>query len=88
MNEDKLNSLRKEVDALDKEMIGLLKKRFKLAIDIWEIKKPLGMKIKNSRREKEIIDRITRESGFNRRFVKKLCNIIFKESRRIQREAC
>jgi monofunctional chorismate mutase len=81
-----LNKLRKEVDKLDKEMITLLKKRFKIAIEIWKIKKPLGMKIKNPKREKEIIDNFAKESGFNKKFVKELYNIIFIESRRLQRE--
>ncbi len=87
MNEEKLKELRDEVDNLDKEMVKLFKRRFDLAIEIWKIKKPLGMKIKNEKREEEIIDKVTEESGFNRVFVKKLYNNIFQESRRLQRNA-
>ena len=82
----KLNNLRNQVDKLDKELTKLLKKRFQIAIEIWKIKKPLGMKIKNPKREREIIDKVTKESGFSKKFVKKLYNTLFEESRRIQNE--
>jgi chorismate mutase/prephenate dehydratase len=87
MSEENLNKLRSEVDNLDKDMIKLFKKRFLLAIEIWKIKKPLGMKIKNPQREKEIIEKVTLESGFPKSFVKKLYNLLFVETRKIQRKA-
>ena len=83
---NKLISYRNDVDRLDKELIKLFKKRFLLALKIWKIKKPLKMKIKNPKREKEIIDKITKESGFNRKFVKRLYSVIFEESRIIQKQ--
>jgi len=87
MKDKELKKLRAEVDKLDLEMIELFKKRFVIAKKIWKIKKPLGMKIKNPKREKEIIDNFTKKSGFNKNFVKKLFNIIFEESRRIQKNS-
>ncbi len=86
MEEKKLKNLREQVDKLDKELINLLKERFDLAVDIWKIKKPLGMKIKNPKREKEIIDNVSLESGLSEFFVRKLYNVIFAESRRLQRK--
>ena len=85
--ENNLANLRKEVDKLDYDIIKLLKKRFELAIKIWRIKKPLGMKIKNQKREKEIIEGIIKKSGFDRKFVNKLYNNLFEESRRIQNKS-
>jgi chorismate mutase len=85
--ENNLVNLRKEVDKLDLDMIKLLKKRFELAIKIWKIKKPLGMKIKNSKREKEIIHGIVKRSSFDKKFVTKLYNNLFEESRRIQNKS-
>ncbi|MFA5855749.1 MAG: chorismate mutase [Candidatus Pacearchaeota archaeon] len=82
-----LKKLRNEVDILDKELIKYFKKRFEIAKKIWKIKKPLGMKIKNSKREMEIIEKVTKESGFDKRFVKKLYNFIFEETRKVQRKA-
>jgi chorismate mutase / prephenate dehydratase len=87
MKEDKLTELRNEVDNLDKEMIRLFKKRFEIAVEIWRIKKPLGMKIKNEKREREIIDSVVKESGFNRSFVEKLYNMLFVETRKVQKKA-
>jgi chorismate mutase len=85
--ENNLMSLRKEVDKLDYDLIKLFRKRFELAIKIWKIKKPLGMKIKNPKREKEIIESIVKKSGFDKNFVNKLYNNIFEESRRIQNKS-
>ena len=87
MNNNHLAEYRKEVDRLDLDLIKLFKKRFELAIKIWEIKKPLGMKIKNSKREKEIINGIVKRSGFDKKFVTKLYNNIFEESRKIQKNS-
>ncbi|MDP2925019.1 MAG: chorismate mutase [Nanoarchaeota archaeon] len=85
--EDKLNRLRKEINKIDKDVFRLLKKRLNIAIDIWKIRKPLGMKIKDPKREKEIIEKVIKESGIDKKFVKRYYRLLFKETRRIQKKS-
>lgn len=55
-----LKELRKEIDAIDEEILKLLNQRAKLAKRAGEIKKSMGLEVHVPEREREIINRIIR----------------------------
>jgi len=57
---DDLRELRKEIDAIDEEILRLLNQRAKLAKRAGEIKKSMGLEVHVPEREREIINRIIR----------------------------
>jgi len=77
--------LRKEINKIDRETIRLLRKRFKISRSIGYYKKKNKLKIRDLKRENKIIEEKIKESKLNKVFVKNLYNLIFKESRRIQK---
>jgi len=53
-----IKDIRNEIDHVDKEILKLLNKRFKLASDVIEFKKLNNLPIENKQREEEIIKMI------------------------------
>ena len=53
-----IKDIRNEIDQVDKEILELLNKRFKLASDVIEFKKLNNLPIENKQREEEIIKMI------------------------------
>lgn len=51
---ENLKELRKEIDRIDSEILGLISKRFAVAGEIGNLKKSMGMEIYDPEREKEI----------------------------------
>lgn len=80
-----LKEFRDKIDLIDKDVIGLLKKRFELVEQIMDIKDS----IEDKDRESEILERIVNsvENTEKRDFFTKLYKVIFEESKRIQRES-
>jgi chorismate mutase len=54
----KLRKKRKELDLLDHKLLTLLNQRFRIALEIGKIKKEIGKKIYDPRREEEILERL------------------------------
>ncbi len=84
---DKLKIKRRELDQIDREILELLRKRFKVVEEITETKKKLGLPVYDKNREEEV--KVTREIwglelGIPRDFTEKLLNLILDESKRIQ----
>lgn len=80
----KLEELRKNIDYIDDDIIRLLIERFKIVEQIISLKS----NIEDRDREKEILDkiRIATDNQVNPKFFTELYNMIFKESKRIQKE--
>lgn len=83
-NED-FAAKRQLIDGIDKKILALLKERFLIAREIGEIKKKNRLAVFDKARESEIILKRTKESGMNEDFVEKLFEVIFEESRRLQK---
>jgi monofunctional chorismate mutase len=77
--------LRKEINKIDREIIILLKKRFEVSRKIGDYKKENNLKIRDLKRENEIINKKIKESKLDKKFVKNLYGLIFRESRRMQK---
>jgi chorismate mutase len=80
-----IDSYRKKISDIDSKILKLLKERFENSKKIGEIKKKEGMKVLDKKREKEIIFYLSDMSNLNKKFIKKLYSIIFRESRRLQK---
>lgn len=76
---------RKEIDAIDTEMMKLLVKRFEVTKKIRRYKKMNNLPVMDKKREEHIVQEKIGSSGLPRKFIKDFYKLIFEESRRIQR---
>ncbi len=58
----KLGKKRKEINILDQKLLTLLNQRLHLALEIGKIKKEMGKKIYDPKREKEVLDRLKQKN--------------------------
>jgi chorismate mutase len=82
---DTIINLRKEIDTIDGKMIKLLEKRFEKSREIGKIKRENGFEIEDRQREKEIVEKRISSSKLSREFIINLFDLIFKESKIIQK---
>jgi chorismate mutase/prephenate dehydratase len=54
----KLNEKRKKIDLIDRKLLDLLNQRLHIALEIGKVKKEMGDKIYDPRREKNILERL------------------------------
>ena len=59
----RLTEIRKDIDRLDDELLGLLIKRLKLGKEIGEVKREIGKAVADEAREKEIFQRLIKNAG-------------------------
>ncbi len=81
---NELEQYRNLVDKIDVRIIELLSQRFKLVKEIGKVKREAGKKVRDTKREKEIIAKGSKSAKIDNRFVKKLYRLIFDESYRRQ----
>ena len=55
---DDLDALRAEIDAVDREIVGMLNRRAKLGLDAGRAKVASGLPIADSEREREVLVRV------------------------------
>jgi len=87
-HQEKLKEYRKNIDRIDKQIIGLLKKRFEISKKIGEYKKQNNLPVKNKKREKQLIEKRIKsleKTSLKPGFIKKIFKLILKESRKIQK---
>jgi len=54
----KLKAKRKRIDLIDRKLLNLLNQRVHMALQIGKVKKEMGDRIYDPRREKEIVERL------------------------------
>ena len=81
---DKLEKSRKNIDAIDKKLAGLLFQRLKAAIAIASYKKKTKTKIKDGKREAKVINNI-KKSSKNNKYVIEIYKKIIEVSRKSQK---
>ena len=59
----RLTEIRKDIDRIDDELLGLLIKRLKLGKEIGEVKREIGKAVADEAREKEIFQRLIKNAG-------------------------
>jgi chorismate mutase len=58
----KLKTKRKVLDFIDQKLLTLLNHRLRIALEIGKIKKEMGKKIYDPKREKEVLERLKRKN--------------------------
>tara|TARA_Y100000310_G_scaffold78920_1_gene75601 strand:- start:547 stop:807 length:261 start_codon:yes stop_codon:yes gene_type:complete len=61
--DNRIAEIRKEIDRLDDELLGVLIKRLKLGKEIGEVKREIGRVVADEAREKEIFQRLIKNAG-------------------------
>jgi chorismate mutase/prephenate dehydrogenase len=82
-----IEKIRKEIDAIDEELIGLIKKRLSLMSKVAAYKIKNNMPIVDSRRENEVIAskrKTAEELNINPNLIEGIYKELIKESRQIQ----
>ncbi|OGP75128.1 MAG: hypothetical protein A2V86_08235 [Deltaproteobacteria bacterium RBG_16_49_23] len=54
----KLRNRRRKIDLIDRKLLSLLNQRLHIALEIGKIKKQMGTKIYDPKREKEVLERL------------------------------
>jgi len=54
----KLKKKRKEIDLIDQKLLTLLNQRLRTALEMGKIKKEMGRRVYDPKREKEILERL------------------------------
>lgn len=80
-----LSGLRDEIDGIDREIIELLRRRFRTAEDIARLKEETGIDIEDSERESDIIEKCKAMSGeLDETFIEELMRLVISESKKVQ----
>ena len=82
METDKIGNLRKKIDRLDLELIKVIDKRQKIANEIVKIKIKNEIPIEDVKREKEIINQLSKKSILSNEFIEDIFQVIFKKSKK------
>ena len=82
----KLKTKRKVLDLIDQKLLTLLNHRLRIALEIGKIKKEMGKKIYDPKREKEVLERLKRKNKglLKEEDLKKIFTTIMKVCRKSQ----
>jgi len=83
---NELKTFRRRIDKIDNKIVALLEKRFGISRKIRGYKLKNNLLIDDKKREKEILASKTKNSLLSDNFTRKFFNLIFDESKRIQRD--
>ena len=85
---EELKALRKEIDQIDTQILELLSKRFRVIKKIGKTKHKLGLKVRDTKREQELLDRITKKAQtlqVEEETVAKIWKSLFKLAYRVEK---
>jgi chorismate mutase len=85
-----IEELRRQIDAIDDQLLKLFNERAKLAREIGLTKKGLGLPIYMPNREQEILERLQRDNPgpISSEAIKRVYQQLFAESKRLEEEIC
>ena len=83
-----LNELRKEIDAVDAEIVRLFEKRMEISEHMAAYKQKAGIPVRDQEREKEKILKVQNltHTAFNREHIEELYTVLISLSRKLQEE--
>ncbi|MGM5484040.1 MAG: chorismate mutase [Nanobdellota archaeon] len=84
-----IQEARQNIDKIDNKIVKLLAKRMSFMPEIAIYKKKQEKSITNPEREKQILNKkrnIAKENNLNPGFIENIFNLIFKESKQIQKK--
>ena len=79
--------LRQQIDAIDEEVIRLLKKRMGISKEVGKLKEELHIPVEDKGREEDIIHRLTQQVGQNltEEQLIRIFTAVFKSSKQVQK---
>jgi chorismate mutase/prephenate dehydratase len=89
----RLKNRRRKIDLIDQKLLSLLNQRLRVALEIGKVKRKMGTKIYDPKREKEILERLRlrlrlrlRNKGpLKEKDLEKIFKTIISVSRRVQK---
>jgi chorismate mutase len=83
-----LNDHRRRVDELDRELVRLLNRRAQMSIQLGELKRGVGLALRDDAREREIVERALRSNPgpLDPQALEAIFQRILEESRRVTEE--
>ncbi|MBP5739927.1 MAG: chorismate mutase [Spirochaetia bacterium] len=83
-----LKELRKEIDAVDQELVALFERRMEISEKFAAFKKENGIPVRDEAREKEKIRQVQdlTHTAFNRQHIEELYTLLISLSRKLQEE--
>lgn len=86
---NQLSNLRKIIDAIDEQILDLIKSRIEVVVEIGEVKKENNIDVKDEKREEEIYNRLVekaKEKDIKPEAVKKVWKSLLEISYEIERK--
>lgn len=85
----KIEDLRAEIDTIDDELLRLLNRRARLAVEVGMVKRAAGRPLYDPSRERDILTRVgeANTGPLDARAITKLFQRIIQETRRIEAQA-
>ena len=83
-----LDKIRSEIDKTDVQILSLIKKRLLLVIRVGRIKQENNLKVKDLRREKEVLENIAEKAkslNISTLFIRKIWKLFFNESYKLEK---
>jgi chorismate mutase-like protein len=83
-----LESLRKEIDQIDQQILELIAKRLEIVNEIGRIKKQTDKQVRNPQREQELLDKLTKKAekfGISREIVERIWKIFFEIAYKLEK---
>lgn len=80
---------REAIDSIDAELLGLLNRRARLALEVGQRKRGAGLPLRDARRERQILVRAVRDNAgpLGTAAIERLFRAILAESRRVARHS-
>ena len=87
MGDPKLNEIRKEINAIDNQLLPLLMRRMDAAGKVADIKREAGIPVLDAQREQQILDRIRERGGAYGTALQGVYAAMMEASRALQHDA-
>lgn len=86
MSERELETLRQEIDAIDRQILDLVAERVRVVLRVGEVKRRTGMPIYDPERERAMLDRLGEltRAPLDRATVRRVFERLIDESRRLE----
>jgi chorismate mutase/prephenate dehydrogenase len=89
MDNERIERLRADIDAVNAELLDLLERRLDLSVQVGEIKQRAGLPLYSEERERDLLDRFRTEAidrGIDPDYVEELMAVVLVHSRAAQRK--
>ena len=89
MDDERIDRLRDDIDAVNAELLDLLERRLDLSVQVGEIKQRAGLPLYSEERERDLLDRFRTEAivrGVDPDYVEELMAVVLVHSRAAQRK--